>query len=319
MTFEDAFRNLKSRWPLPDMPPLDLKLPIDRIRSQFFRTGQAIEPEAPELADIRALTVPRADGGLMKARLYVPLGAGMPPGPGIVFFHGGGFVLGDLESHEMICRRIAAASRCRLLAVDYRLAPEHRFPAAHDDALATWAFIHERVDRTGIDPRRVAVAGDSAGGNLAAFLCQHMIRAGGPRPAFQLLLYPLLQFADIRSMKLPAHQSGLFISASLFEFFRDNYLPDAGSRMDVRVSPLFAGEADLKGLPPAHIMVCGWDPLHDEGLAYAAKLEALGVKVSVREYGSMMHGFLNLTQISATAREAAAESGRVVGQALAAL
>ena len=319
MTFDDAFRNIRGRFNLPELKPLDLKLPVGRLRQQFLRMDHSSEPDAPELAEVRPLIIPRPAGSI-RARLYVPLGAGVPPGPGILFFHGGGFVLGDLESHDMLCRRLAEGSRCRVLAVDYRLAPEHRFPSAHDDALAAWAWVQEKgAAIAGMDPARMAVAGDSAGGNIAAYLCQEMVRARGPKPAFQLLLYPLLQFADIRSKKMTPQESGFFISAGLFEFFRGHYLPDAAAYMDRKISPLFAPIDELKGLPPAHIVVCGWDPLHDEGLAYASKLRSLGVTATEREYTSMVHGFLNLTPVSSTARQAIRAAGEVTGRALGAL
>lgn len=319
MTFDDAFKSFKGRFSFPELKPLDLKLPIDRLRQQFLKIDYSSEPDAPEMAEVRPLIIPGA-AGPVKARLYVPLGAGVPPGPGILFFHGGGFVLGDLDSHDMLCRRLAEGSRCRVLAVDYRLAPEHCFPCAHDDALAAWAWVQEKGAKVaGMDPARMAVAGDSAGGNIAAYLCQEMVRVQGPKPAFQLLLYPLLQFADIRSKKMSPQESGFFISAGLFDFFRGHYLPDPATYMDPRISPLFAPIEQLKALPPAHIIVCGWDPLHDEGLAYGAKLRGLGVAATDREYASMVHGFLNLTHISATARQAAREAGEVTGRALGAL
>lgn len=319
MTFDDAFRSLRGRLNLPELKPLDLKLPIARLRRDFLRIDYTSEPDAPELADVRSLIIPGAAGPI-KARLYVPLGAGIPPGPGILFFHGGGFVLGDLDSHDMLCRRLAEGSRCRVLAIDYRLAPEHSFPCAHDDALAAWAWVQEKGGAlAGLDPARLAVAGDSAGGNIAAYLCQEMVRAGGPKPAFQLLLYPLLQFADIRSKKMTPQESGFFISAGLFDFFRGHYLPDPAAYMDPRISPLFAPMEQLRGLPPAHIIVCGWDPLHDEGLAYAAKLRGLGVATTEREYTTMVHGFMNLTHISSTARRAIRDAGEITGRALGAL
>ncbi len=319
MTFDDALRSLRGRLNLPELKPLDLKLPIGRLRQQFLKIDYTGEPDAPELAEIRSLSIP-GGAGTIKARLYVPLGAGIPPGPGILFFHGGGFVLGDLDSHDMLCRRLAEGSRCRVLAVDYRLAPENSFPCAHEDALAAWAWIQEKGSAgAGIDPARMAVAGDSAGGNIAAYLCQEMVRLKGPKPAFQLLLYPLLQFADIRSKKMTPQESGFFISAGLFDFFRGHYLPDPGAYMDPRISPLFAPMEQLMGLPPAHIIVCGWDPLHDEGLAYAAKLRGLGVAVTEREYASMVHGFMNLTHISSTARQSIRDAGEITGKALGAL
>lgn len=319
MTFDDALRNFRGRFNLPELKPLDLKLPIARLRRDFLRIDYSSEPDAPELADVRSLSIP-GGAGPIKARLYVPLGAGIPPGPGILFFHGGGFVLGDLDSHDMLCRRLAEGSRCRVIAIDYRLAPENCFPCAHEDALAAWSWVQEKgAALAGIDAARMAVAGDSAGGNIAAYLCQEMVRTKGPMPAFQLLLYPLLQFADIRSKKMTPQESGFFISAGLFDFFRGHYLPDPAAYMDPRISPLFAPMEELKGLPPAHIIVCGWDPLHDEGLAYAAKLRGLGVAASEREYTSMVHGFMNLTHISSTARQSIREAGEITGHALGAL
>jgi len=303
---------------LPDFSDLDWVQTTHRLRQSFYRASRAVESDAPALADISTLPVDGA-AGTLKARLYTPLGAGIGPGPGIVFFHGGGFVLGDLDSHDMICRRLAHASRCRVLSVDYRLAPEHRFPAAHDDAIAAWKWALKRADHLLFDPDRIAVAGDSAGGNLAASLCQEMNRTGGPLPAFQLLLYPLVQFVDIRAKPMSVQESGFFLSPNLFDYFRDAYLEHEADRMDPRVSPLFAEEADFRGLPPAHVVLCGWDPLKDEGRAYADKLAHWGVPVTIREHPGMVHGFMNLTAVSLPVRDAIHEAGRVVGRALGAL
>ena len=300
---------------LPDFSELDWKQSADRLRKSFHRATRAMEPDAPSLSDVSTLAVDGATGPL-KARLYTPLGAGIGAGPGIVFFHGGGFVLGDLESFDMLCRRLADASRCRVISIDYRLAPEHRFPAAHEDAVAAWQWIVERTDFVHMDPERLAVAGDSAGGNLSAFLCQEMNRTNGPLPAFQLLLYPLVQFADIRAKKMPFQEGGFFLSPNLFDYFRDAYLQNEIDRMDPKVSPLFAPENDFKGLPPAHMVLCGWDPLKDEGLAYADKLAQWGVPATVREYPGMVHGFMNLTAVSKQARDAIHDAGEVVGHAL---
>jgi acetyl esterase len=162
------------------------------------------------------------------------------------------------------------------------------------------------------------VAGDSAGGNLSAFLCQEMVRQSGPLPAFQLLLYPLVQFVDIRTKKL-TFQEGFFLSPNLFDYFRDAYIHSETDRMDPKVSPLFAPDNDFKGLAPAHFVLCGWDPLKDEGRAYASKLAAHGVPVTIREHPGMVHGFMNLTAMSMPAREAIREAGEVVGHALGAI
>lgn len=318
MSLDESFRQFMDRFHVPDLSRLDWRNSTDKLRQQFYVASRAIERDAPEMADISLLMVAGAAGSL-KARLYTPLGAGMPPGPGIVFFHGGGFMLGDLDSHDMVCKRLAEGARCRVIAVDYRLAPENTFPAAHEDALASWNWIVSNAARLGLDPERLAVSGDSAGGNLSAYLAQEMNRTSGPRPAFQLLLYPLVQFVDIRTKKMSFQEGGFFISANLFEYFRDSYIADESQRMDVRVSPLFAGPDAFRGLPPAHFVLCGWDPLKDEGLAYADKMASFGVPVTVREHAGMVHGFMNMTALSDTVRLAIRDAGHVVGKALGAV
>ncbi len=323
MAMDETLRNFLSRFRLPevqipDFSGLDWVQTTDRLRQSFYRASRAIEQDAPEMADVSTLPVDGAEGTL-KARLYTPLGAGIAPGPGIVFYHGGGFVLGDLDSHDMICRRLAAGSRCRVLSVDYRLAPEHRFPAAHADAEAAWHWAVRRAGHLVMDPERIAVAGDSAGGNLAAFVCQQMNRTRGPMPAFQLLCYPLVQFVDIRAKKMRFQEGGFFLSPNLFDYFRDAYIEHETDRMDPRVSPLFAPEEDIRGLPPTHMVLCGWDPLRDEGKAYADKLAGYGVPVTLREHPGMVHGFMNLTAVSFPVREAIKAAGEVVGRALGAL
>ena len=300
---------------LPDMSGLSTQQIAQRLRSSFMRTSRAIESDAPELADVSALIVDGGDGQL-PARMYTPLGAGIGAGPGIVYYHGGGFVIGDLDSHDMIARRLAHSARARVIAVDYRLAPEHKFPAAHDDADASWRWIVERADELKIDPDRLAISGDSAGGNLAASLSQEMLRCDGPLPAFQLLLYPLVQFMDIRSKKMSLQESGFFISPALFDYFRNAYLGSTEDRSHLRMSPLFAPDEDFAGLPPAHTIVCGWDPLGDEGRAYTQKLAAHGVPATLTEYPNQVHGFLNLTAVSKQAREAIQSAGEIVGKAL---
>ena len=317
MALDETLRTFLDRFKLPDFSKLDFVQSADRLRSSFYRASRSVERDAPELADISTLAVDGADGPL-KARLYTPLGAGIGPGPGILFFHGGGFVLGDLDSHDMICRRLAAGSRCRVLSVHYRLAPEHPFPAAHEDALAIWKWATQRTEFLKMDPERLCVAGDSAGGNLAAYLCQELNRQGEPSPSFQLLLYPLVQFADISTKKL-TFQEGFFLSERLFDYFRDAYIQAESDRMDRKVSPLFAPDTDFYGLPPAHVVLCGWDPLKDEGRAYASKLAAHGVPVTIREHSGMVHGFMNLTAVSVPARDAIHEAGETVGRALGAI
>ena len=317
MSFEDTFRKFTDQMKMPTFPT-DWKGSTDSLRDSFHRASRSVERDLPDLAEISNLVVDGADGPL-KARLYVPLGAGIAPAPAILFFHGGGIVLGDLDTHDIICLRLAAGAHTLILSVDYRLAPEHKFPTAHADALAAWTWATERGDILGFDPDRIAVAGDSAGGNLATFICQETNHRGLNMPAFQLLLYPLVQFVDIRSKKLTFQEGGFFLSPNLFDYFRDNYIDNETDRMDPRVSPLFAEDEAFNGLPPAHMVLCGWDPLKDEGYAYVSKLAAHGVPVTVKEYPAMVHGFMNMTAFSNPVRDAIHEAGMVVGKALGSL
>lgn len=315
MTLDLTFREFFSKFQMPTLSAADWRTGTNKLRQQFLVASHSIERDAPELAEIRNCQIDGPDGPL-NARLYVPMGAGTEPGPGIIFFHGGGFVLGDLDSHHMLCIRLADASRCRVLAVEYRLAPENKFPAAHDDAWAAWSTLQDKPNDFGMDPTKLAVSGDSAGGNLSVFIAQEAIRTETVLPIFQLLLYPLVQFVDIRTKKMSMQESGFFISTNLFEFFRDSYVEDEDKRMDVRVSPLFAPDDSFKGLPPAHLVLCGWDPLRDEGNAYAAKMASFGVPVTVREHPGMVHGFMSLSALSNTVKSAIRDAGEVAGHAM---
>lgn len=291
-----------------------LKLSLNLIRESFMQARRAVEPDLPQLAEVSNLTI-GPEPHRLNSRLYVPMAAEQNAGPGILFFHGGGFVLGDLDSHDVICRRLADSARCRLLAIDYRRAPTHKFPAAHDDAMMAWTWLLEHGETIGFKPEKLAVAGDSAGGNLAAFLAQQTLKRGLQAPAFQLLLYPLLQFSDIRTKPRRWQEGGMFLSPQLFDYFRDAYVADPADRMDERVSPLFAAPDNFRALCPAHLVLCGWDPLKDEGFAYADKLAAHGIAVTVREHADMVHGFMNLTGVSTSARDAIREAGLKIAAA----
>ncbi len=295
----------------------DWQRTVDRLRAEFYRFTRSVESDAPELAAIETLVID-APHGPMKARKYTPFGTGIGAQPLLIFFHGGGFVVGDLDGHEMICIRLAHAARCRVLSIDYRLAPEHCFPCAHDDAFAAWHWVVANADALSVDPTRIAIGGDSAGGNLAAMLCQELRRKREPMPAFQLLCYPLVQFVDIKTKRL-SFQEGFFISEKLYEFFKGSYLSEGTDPLDPLISPLFAPHEDFRGLPPAHVLLCGWDPLQDEGRAYADKLAAAGVPVTLQEHPGMIHGFMNLTALSVPAREAIHKAGTIVGKALGSL
>jgi acetyl esterase len=210
--------------------------------------------------------------------------------PGILYFHGGGWVIGSLEAYDLPCRFFSARTGCAVVAVDYRLAPEHKFPAGLDDAVASFRWLAAQAPALGIDPDRIVVAGDSAGGTLATVVAQQ-VRGEARTPCLQWLIYPATDLgADTHS-----HAScgrGFLLDRDDMEWMRGLYLNDLSEVADPRVSPLRS--PDLSGLPPALIITAGLDPLRDEGQAYADKLAAAGVKVVHREFDSLIHGFIGM-------------------------
>ena len=274
--------------------------------------GRAVFREMRTDGDVTFTGVTRdlkVDGavGPLAARLYAPSGAS-DPGPGMVFYHGGGFVIGDLETHDGLCRRLVEASGVRILAIDYRLAPEAKFPAAHEDAVAAanWAFEH--AAEIGFDPARIAVGGDSAGGNLAASTAITLRDQGRHRLAFQLLLYPVVQFTgETESMRKLAE--GYFLSKKAMDWFTACLFGDA-DKAHPQASVLL--HPSLEGLPPAFVATAGYDPLKDEGRAYAEKLVAAEVKVDHREYAHFIHGFYNMAGISAAIPRVIEETARAL-------
>jgi acetyl esterase len=263
-------------------------LPLDELRARFDASLATVSarPRLPVAAEDR--TVEGAAGPL-GARLYVP--AGEPaPGPLLVYYHGGGWVEGSVATHDPACRLLAHLSGVRVLSVDYRLAPEHPFPAAADDARAAFADVARRADAFGADPRRVADGGDSAGRNLAAVTAL-ALRGEPEAPAFQLLIYPGVDMTRKHPSRL-AFGEGFLLTEQSMTFYEDCYVPDRSQRSDPRVSPLLA--PDLSGLPPAHIATAVADPLRDEGEAYAERLRAAGVTVALQRH-PQIHGFFNLT------------------------
>lgn len=240
----------------------------------------------------------------LRARHYLPTGPRpTAPGPLLVFFHGGGFLYGDLDSHDAPCRFLAEQSGVPVLAIDYRLGPEGPFPSAFDDAEAALSWVHDNAERLGVDPQRVGVAGDSAGGNIAAWTAIAAARAGLPL-AFQLLVYPCVD-ADRATESLRLFGDGLYLTAEAITNFNDIYLPTAEARADERVNLL---DIDLpEGLAPAVVVTAGFDPLRDEGEAYAARVAAAGVEVDLRRFDDQIHGFLNIVGIGHSSRAAVAE------------
>jgi acetyl esterase len=271
------------------------------------REEAAIVAERPTIAMARVeeIEIP-GPAGTIPARLYVPPApAAAEPLPLLVYYHGGGWVIGDLETHDAPCRFIAANAGTQVLAVDYRLAPEHPLPAAAEDAFAAYAWATGYPDEPPLPLDRVAVGGDSAGANLAAVTCLLARDEGVPLPAMQLLIYPV---ADT-GRELPSRRNfgeGFLLTRRDMAYYEDRYLPPGTDRSDPRVAVLQA--PDLSGLPPAYVATAGFDPLRDEGDAYAARLREAGVPVALRRHPGLVHTFVNLTAISPSARGAVLEA-----------
>jgi acetyl esterase len=249
-------------------------------------------------------------GGEIPLRVY-------RPGPGtravIVFFHGGGWAIGNLESHDALCRSLANATGAVVVAVDYRLAPEHIFPAAADDSLAATKWVAEHSDELDVDPGRLAVMGDSAGGNLAAVVSLMARDSGGPAIAVQVGLYPVTS-ADLDRQSYVDNGTGYFLTRATMEYFWDLYVPDEGDRSNPYAAPLAA--TDLSGLPPSHIITAEHDPLRDEGEAYANALREAGVTSTNTRYGGMFHGFINMASILPPAAQALNDVASLLRQVL---
>ncbi|MFO1243793.1 MAG: alpha/beta hydrolase [Ramlibacter sp.] len=267
--------------------------PAEARKAYRDRRGYS-QPAPPDVASVRDFPVPGPAGALL-LREYRP--AGSAPGqalPALVYFHGGGWVIGDLDTHDVLCRSLANGAGCAVYAVDYRMGPEHRFPAAVDDALAATRWILASAGALAIHPARVAVGGDSAGGNLAAAVTLALRDAGDAlQPAFQLLIYPA---TDMRGTSASHHEngSGYLLTRDVIDYFQGHYL-DATQYADWRASPLLA--ASHAGLPPALVLTAGFDPLRDEGLAYANALSAAGVPTQYVCFSRQIHGFILMGRI----------------------
>lgn len=284
-----------------------------QARLEFDRSS------APARADaalwVRELSIATRDGAAIAARLYTPHAVADGPAPLLLYFHGGGYTVGSLDSHDALCRSLARRAPCALLSVGYRLAPEHRFPTAIEDAIDAARWLGANSAALGIDPDRIAVGGDSAGGTIATVLAMLAARdrcALGFAPVMQLLLYPVTDAAHA-SASMELFEEGYLLEAETLRWFHRHYARDDADYSDWRFSPLLSD--DLGGLAPAFIALAGYDPLFDEGLAYAKKLEQHGVAVQLRIYSDMTHDFLRMAHIVADIEAAHGEIAAILAKA----
>ena len=269
-------------------PPMH-KMSIAEARTEYDSFMQLLGGRPAPIGEIVDRTIP-GPAGRLRVRIYRPAGNVGRLQPTILYFHGGGWVIGSLEGYDLACRYFCARSGCAVVAVDYRLAPEHKFPAAIDDALAAFRWLADEATSLGLDPDRIVVAGDSAGGNIAAVVAQELRKAPRP-PCLQWLIYPATDMAGDAA----SHRScgeGFLLTQADMEWCRGHYLNTLDEVTDARASPLRA--SDLAGLAPALIYTAGFDPLRDEGKAYADRLVAAGVKTIHREFDSLIHGFVGM-------------------------
>jgi acetyl esterase len=277
----------------------------------LFNAGRKVlAPDPMPVAETRDLAIP-GPGGPIPARLYRATATGNLPV--LVFFHGGGWVVGDIESHDTGCRHLGNRAECAVVSVDYRLAPEHKFPAAVEDCLAATAWVAGNAASLGVDAGRLAVGGDSAGGNLAAVVSLLARDHGTPRIGHQLLIYPATD-AAMRHDSMARFAEGYVLTRATMRWFYEQYLSAPADAADWQASPLAA--PDLSGLPPAFVLTAGYDPLCDEGDAYAARLAAAGVAVTHRRFAGQVHGFALNGKIIRAAETALDEAAAALRAAL---
>ncbi len=298
------------------LPPMHTLAPVD-ARS-FYRDRRAFtQPDAPEVGVVRDLA---CDGprGPVALRLYRPIGAKAEPSAllsVLVYYHGGGWTIGDLDTHDVLCRELCNGSGAAVVSVDYRMGPEHPFPAASDDCLAATYWVRTHAEGLGVDPSRLAVGGDSAGGNLAAVVAIAARDAGDLPIAFQLLIYP----ATDQRRKHPSHTSngaGYLLTRETIAYYHDNYFSTPGADSDWRASPLL--NEDLSRLPPSLVLTAGFDPLRDEGLDYADRLVAAGNRATYVCYERQIHGFITMGRVIDEAHSAVHLCAAELARALAA-
>jgi acetyl esterase len=286
-------------------PPYESVSPAE-ARELYLKGRAVANPEPPELDSVKELSIPSPNGSI-PARIYTPKKTRQANGlaPCLVFFHGGGWVIGDLDSHDVVCRKLADEGELVVISIDYRRAPEHKFPAALDDSIEATKWIAANAKQLGVDASRLTVGGDSAGGNLATVVAISARDGNGPRIAGQVLIYPATDFA----MTHPSHsdpETSILLTHSVIKWFKNHYLGGADIH-DWRASP--ARATTLAGLPPAYVLTAGGDPLRDEGDEYARNLKQAGVPVTYRHFAGQFHGFFTMGKLLPQANVAVSEIG----------
>jgi acetyl esterase len=295
---------------LAGRPPFETLTPTE-AREAYAASRKLLQTPPEDVAESRDIAVPGPHGPI-NARLYRPTATTASDVlPALIWYHGGGWLLGDLDSHDVVCRRFANAARCRVVSVDYRMAPEHKFPAAVDDCLAVTKYAFDNAETLGIDTGKIAVGGDSAGGNLAAVMAL-MSRDGTLPPlAFQLLIYPATDMT-MTTVSSTTIGPGVPLTSATMKWFIDYYAK--GYETDWRASPLRV--ASVAGTAPALVLTCTHDPLRDEGIDYAKRLEREGVRVVHLHYSDQIHGFLSMGRLIRAADQAIDMMARVLKQTL---
>jgi acetyl esterase len=292
-------------------PPAD-RLSVADARAFTVYEARLAAGRRTEVKGVHELTVPGATGPL-RARLYQTPEPAPGPHPLLVFIHGGGFVVGDLDTHDHPCRVLCRHAGVHVLSIEYRLGPEHPFPHYHDDVLASWRWAAEHAAELGADPARVAVGGDSAGGTLSIDVARAGAAGDVPAPALQVLLYPATDATE-RARSYELFADGFFLTTALIDWYTSHHWPEGADQRDPRRSPLLV--EDLSGQAPAIVVTAGFDPLRDEGEAYARRLREAGVPVVLRRFESLFHGFINVG-INRTSRAALTEVAGMVRALLA--
>jgi acetyl esterase len=280
------------------------------MREEAIARARLLQGRPADVARVDDLKIP-GPGGEIPIRVYWPEENG--PLPALVFYHGGGWVIGNLDTNDSLCRMLSNRASAVVVSVDYRLAPEHPFPAAVDDCYAALEWVSRDAGKLNVDPSRIAVGGSSAGGNLTAAVSLMARDRAGPKLAYQVMFYPATNLFDLTTASHRDFADGYGLTREHVEFFRGSYLPELRDRKSPYASPLLAGS--LKGLPPAVVITAGFDVLRDEGMAYAERLEAAGVPTVSLNYPSMIHGFVAMDRVFGEAEDAVGEVAKALSEA----